>query len=89
MGAELPLTSTERSARRRAKLRAAGLRPRTFWLPDTSTPDFRNKALRSAGWLWDRATDEAHAMAWIAEMTDDVLRDLDRAEEERRRGPLV
>lgn len=83
------MTGAERVAKRRAALRAQGLRPKTIWVPDTRTLAFREKALRSTGWLWDRATDEAHAMAWIAEMQDEVLGDLDRAEEERRIGPIV
>ncbi len=83
------MTGAERVAKRRAALRAQGLRPKTIWVPDTRTLEFKQKALRSAGWLWDRATDEAHAMAWIADMTDELLDDLDRAEEERRRGSLV
>ena len=44
MGAERPLTSTERSARRRASLRAQGLRSRTFWLPDRDDPAFKAQA---------------------------------------------
>lgn len=44
MGAERPLTNTERSARRRAALRERGLKPRTFWLPDFSNPEFKKRA---------------------------------------------
>lgn len=38
MGFEKPLTGAERTARRRAKLRAQGLKPHTFWLPEL-TPE--------------------------------------------------
>lgn len=34
----LPLSNRDRVARRRATLRAQGLRPRQFWLPDLSDP---------------------------------------------------
>lgn len=83
MGFETPLTGAERVARRRAALRAQGLRPRTFWVPDTRLPEFQEKARRSRDWLWDRVPDEVQAMAWIEAMTDELLADLDRAEEER------
>lgn len=35
-----PLTGRERVARRRAALRAQGLRPRQIWVPDTRRPGF-------------------------------------------------
>ena len=89
MGYEPPKTSAQRVAKRRAALRAQGLRPKTIWVPDTRTPEFKERALKSRDWLWDRATDEAHAIAFIEAMTDEVLEDLDCAERERRSGPLV
>ena len=85
MGAELPLTSTERSARRRAALRAAGLRPRTFWLPDTSSAAFREQAQRDCEYLWRSVPADEEAMAFVEAMTDDLLADLDRADAERAR----
>jgi len=78
MGMERPKTSAERVAKRRAALRAQGLRPRTFWLPDTSTADFTEKARQSNVWLWERAGEEAQDMAFIEAMTDELLADLDR-----------
>ena len=29
-------------------MRAKGLKPRTFWLPDTSTPEFKERARRDS-----------------------------------------
>lgn len=46
MGFEKPLTGAERVARRRAALRAQGLRPRTFWLPDVDSDSFKEQARR-------------------------------------------
>ena len=46
MGFEKPLTGAERVARRRAALRAQGLRPRTFWLPDPNSEAFKEQARR-------------------------------------------
>lgn len=39
-------TSRERVRAHRARLRAQGLRPVTFWLPDTSSPEFLEQARR-------------------------------------------
>jgi hypothetical protein len=72
MGAELPLTSTERSARRRAALRAKGLRPRTFWLPDPSTPEFKAEAARVTA-LIDAAAEDAEMWAWVDAISAEVL----------------
>jgi Protein of unknown function (DUF3018) len=47
MNMERPLTGAERAKRWRAAMRAKGLKPRTFWLPDTSTPEFKERARRS------------------------------------------
>jgi Protein of unknown function (DUF3018) len=46
MGYEKPMTGAERVARRRAALRAQGLRPRTFWLPDPESEAFQEQAQR-------------------------------------------
>lgn len=46
MNMERPLTGAERAKRWRAAMRAKGLKPRTFWLPDTSTPEFKERARR-------------------------------------------
>ena len=48
MNMERPLTGAERAKRWRAAMRAKGLKPRTFWLPDTSMPEFKERARRSS-----------------------------------------
>jgi hypothetical protein len=54
-----PLSTRERVARRRAALRAQGLRPKQVWVPDLRSPEMRerirqeclaiNEAVRRAG----------------------------------------
>jgi hypothetical protein len=46
MALEKPLTGAERVAKRRATLRAQGLRQRTFWLPDPNSEAFKEQARR-------------------------------------------
>ena len=41
-------TGAERSARSRAKLHAADLRPIQIWVPDTRSPAFRREAERQS-----------------------------------------
>lgn len=48
MGVHQPLPSRERTARRRAVLRAQGFRPRQFWLPDLRSPEMRERVRREA-----------------------------------------
>jgi hypothetical protein len=43
-----PLSRAERVARRRAKLRAAGLRPVQLWLPDTRDAQFAEECGRQS-----------------------------------------
>ena len=76
MGAELPLTSTERSARRRAKLRAQGLRPRTFWLPDTSTPEFKAAAARECAAMDRQWAADKELRDWVGAMNAATLADI-------------
>jgi hypothetical protein len=83
MGMERPMTSAERVAKRRAALRAQGLRPKTFWLPDTSTPEFQEEARRTREWLWARVDEDREAMEFVAAMTDALLENLDRPEKNR------
>lgn len=76
MGMERPMTSAERVAKRRAALRAQGLRPKTFWLPDTSTPAFQHGISRAcaaidAQWREDPAFD-----SWLDAMVDDAVSDM-------------
>ena len=89
MNMQRPLTGAQRVAKRRAALTAQGLKPKTFWLPDVRSEQFQEKARRSCEWLWERVPDEEQAMAWVEAMTDELLADLDRAEEERKRRPAA
>lgn len=75
MGFEKPLTGAERVARRRAALRAKGLRPRTFWLPDPDDADFKDQAQRDVSRLWELEGHDAEGLAFIDAMTDELLRD--------------
>jgi hypothetical protein len=75
MGFEKPLTGAERVARRRAALRAQGLRPKTFWLPDTRTTSFQEQARQDVARLWELEGRDAESMAWVEAMTDELLRD--------------
>lgn len=44
----MPLSRAEQVERRRAKLRAAGLRPVQLWVPDTSAPGFAEECRRQS-----------------------------------------
>jgi hypothetical protein len=60
-----PMSRAERVARRRAKLRAAGLRPVQLWVPDTRTAEFaeecrrQSQRIRESETAASRAEDEA------------------------------
>lgn len=51
-----PLSRAERVARRRAKLRAAGLRPVQLWLPDTRAAEFASECRRQSRLIRDSET---------------------------------
>ena len=63
-----PLSRAERVARRRAKLRAAGLRPVQKWFPDTRDPGFVEECRRQSRLIRDSETDASRAedAAWEA-----------------------
>jgi hypothetical protein len=68
-----PMSRAERVERRRAKLRAAGLRPVQIWISDTRAPEFSEECRRQSRLIADseteasRAEDEAWATAsWEA-----------------------
>ena len=62
-------TSRERMRAYRDRLRAQGLRPVTYWLPDTSTADFLARAEKEALAV-AAADDEAEIMAFIESVQD-------------------
>jgi len=52
-----PMTRAERVARRRAKLRAAGLRPVQLWVPDIRAPGFAEECRRQSRLIRESETD--------------------------------
>ena len=64
MGKHEKLTSRERVARRRAALRAQGLRPKQFWLPDVRTEEFKAEARRQS-LLVANSPGEADTIAFV------------------------
>ena len=76
MDAHQPLSSTERSRRRREALRARGLRPKTAWLPDPAAPEVKKEVKQALDRWWSLADDEEQALRFAELMTDDVLADL-------------
>lgn len=69
MTTAVPKTSRERVRSYRARRRAQGLRSVTFWLPDTSSPEFieqaRRDSLAVAG-----SPEEEEVMQFISEAMD-------------------
>jgi hypothetical protein len=72
-----PMSRAERVERRRAKLRAAGLRPVQIWVPDTRAPKFADECrqlsrlIRESETEFTRAEDEAWEIAsWEAVSND-------------------
>jgi len=62
-------SSRERVARRRAALRARGLKPKQFWLPDVTSPEFIAQARADAQAI-AASQDSADAQAWLDSMVD-------------------
>lgn len=64
MGKHETLTGAQRVAKRRAALRAQGLRPRQFWVPDLRDPKVRAKIERSVAAI-NRSLTESDDMDFI------------------------
>jgi hypothetical protein len=64
MGMERPMTSAERVAKRRALLRAQGLKPRTVWLPDRTSPAFAERVRRDTA-IINAMRHESDALAFV------------------------
>jgi hypothetical protein len=62
------MSRVERVERRRAKLRAAGLRPIQIWVPDTRAPGFAAECRRQSRLIRESETDASRAEdeAWEA-----------------------
>ena len=69
MGVERSLTGAERVARRRAALRAQGLRPKQFWVPDVRSPAFRAQIAREVAAI-NAASGAADDQAFIDSVSD-------------------
>jgi Protein of unknown function (DUF3018) len=73
-----PMSRAERVERRRAKMRAAGLRPVQIWVPDIRAPGFAEECRRQSRLIADsetgasRAEDEAWATAFWEAAPDDA-----------------
>jgi hypothetical protein len=73
-----PVPAADRVAKRRAKLRAQGLRPIQIWVPDIHAPGFADEARRQCALLNEAAnTPEGRAEAeWWERVSDDAWDDL-------------
>jgi hypothetical protein len=70
-----PLARAERVARRRAELRAAGLRPVQLWVPDTSSAQFAEECRRQSRVIRNSETEATRAEddAWAAASEEALL----------------
>ena len=61
-----PMSRAERVERRRAKLRAAGLRPVQIWVPDARAPGFSEECRRQSQLIKESETEASRAedQAW-------------------------
>jgi hypothetical protein len=55
----MAMSVSERVGKRRAALRAAGLRPIQIWVPDTSAPGFAEECARQCRLIRDSGEDAA------------------------------
>lgn len=69
----MPTPTSQRVQKRRATLRAAGLRPVQIWVPDTRRPGFADECRRQAS-LIARADKQDRA---LSDLMGAVLDDLD------------
>lgn len=68
----MPTPTSQRVQKRRAALRAAGLRPVQIWVPDTRRPGFAEECRRQARLV---AASDAHD-AELSDLMDSALADL-------------
>ena len=73
----MSMSRAERVERRRAQLRAAGLRPVQIWVPDTRAPGFAEECARQSRLILDSETDASRAedAAWEAASAEAIARD--------------
>ncbi len=72
MGVHQNLTGAQRAARRRDKLRAAGLRPLEIWVPDLRDPKVRAQ-LRAEAAEINRRDRESGVMDYLESLSDEVM----------------
>ena len=65
----MPASTAERASRRRAAIRAAGLRPLPIWVPDRAAPGFAAEARRQSALIAATGTGTEDA-AWEAASTE-------------------
>lgn len=71
MGVQRPLTPADEDA-----LRAQGLRPHIFWLPDVSSPEFLKQVRQGCRYVRENDERWADDMRWVEAMSDDLLESL-------------
>jgi len=76
MGRHEPISGRERVSRRRAALRASGLRPRQFWLPDMTDLAHKAEAGRQAALIAASAC-AAEDQAFVDAIADWAIADSD------------
>ena len=69
----MPATAAERTAKRRANLRAQGLKQVTLWVPDPDAPGYREKIARDIAAI--NAADRRDP--WMSEWLDQCLNDIE------------
>jgi Protein of unknown function (DUF3018) len=72
-----PMSRAERVERRRAKLRAAGLRPVQIWISDIRAPGFSEECWRQSRVIADSETEASRAEdeAWATASSETVRHD--------------
>ena len=79
-------TSAQRVAKRRAALRAQGLRPVQIWVPDTRTPGFAEECARQAA-IADAANRADPELSQLEEaVAADIAEHIDALEAGQQRG---
>jgi hypothetical protein len=73
-------SSRDKVRAHRAKLRASGLRPVTFWVPDTRTPEFAEQARRASLAMNAADARDEELWAFLDSVTDELLADVEAAE---------
>ena len=77
MGKHEPLSNAARAAKWRAAMRAKGLRPKQFWLPDVRDPAWKAEAARQSRIIGESEF-EAEEQAFVDSISDwDNLPDWD------------